>query len=135
VKSRTSRRVVDLDPATVTALRRHRVTQAEYRLMAGPKWIDNELVFTMPDGRAWHPAVSQAFDRLVAASVGLPRITFHGLRHSHTTHLLASGQNPKLVSARLGHASVAFTLERYGHVMPGQQAAAAAAVAALVDGF
>ena len=44
------------------------------------------------------------------------------------------GQNPKLVSDRLGHATVGFTLDTYGHVIPGQQADAAAAVAALVDG-
>jgi integrase len=54
--------------------------------------------------------------------------------HSHATHLLAAGVNPKVVSDRLGHASVAFTLDVYGHVLPGQQADAAAAVAALVDG-
>ena len=40
----------------------------------------------------------------------------------------------KIVSERLGHASVAFTLDTYGHVMPGQQADAAAAVARLVNG-
>jgi integrase len=134
VKTGTSRRVVDLDDTTVAVLRRHQVTQKEWRLMAGEGWKDTGLVFTMPDGEGWNPdTITQAFERLVAVS-GLPRITLHGLRHSHTTHLLASGTNPKLVSARLGHASVAFTLDRYGHVMPGQQAQAAAAVAALVDG-
>jgi integrase len=134
VKTGSSRRVVDLDETTVAVLRRHRSAQAEARLLVGPGWRDTGLVFTMPDGTGWHPdTITQAFERLVKGS-GLPRITLHGLRHTHTTHLLASGMNPKLVSARLGHASVAFTLDRYGHVMPGQQAAAAAAVAALVDG-
>jgi len=47
------------------------------------------------------------------------------------THLLASGHDARLVSARLGHASVAFTLHRYGHVMPRHRASAAATVAAL----
>jgi hypothetical protein len=41
--------------------------------------------------------------------------------------------NPRIVSERLGHSSVAFTLDTYGHVMPGQQAAAAAAVADMVE--
>ena len=53
----------------------------------------------------------------------------HDLRHIHATHLLVAGVNVKVVSERLGHASVAFTLNTYAHVMPGQQAA----VAALVD--
>jgi len=39
------------------------------------------------------------------------------------------------VSERLGHSSVSFTLDVYAHVMPGQQADAAAAVAAMVDGL
>jgi integrase len=63
-----------------------------------------------------------------------PRIRFHDLRHSHASQLLAAGVNVKMVSERLGHASVAFTLDTYAHLMPGQQAEAAAAVAALVDG-
>jgi integrase len=134
VKTGTSRRVVDLDDTTVAVLRRHQVTQKEWKLMAGEGWKGTGLVFTVPDGSCWNPdTITQAFKRLVSVS-GLPRITLHGLRHSHTSHLLASGMNPKLVSARLGHASVAFTLDRYGHVMPGQQAAAIAAVAQLVDG-
>jgi len=45
----------------------------------------------------------------------------------------AAGTNVRVTSERLGHASVAFTLDVYGHVLPGQQADAAAAVAALVD--
>jgi integrase len=69
--------------------------------------------------------------RLIDAS-SLPRVTLHGLRHSHITHLLVAGVDVKTVSARAGHASAAFTLDRYGHVLAGRQAAAA--VAALVDG-
>jgi integrase len=62
------------------------------------------------------------------------RIRFHDLRHTHASQLLAAGVNVKVVSERLGHASVAFTLDTYAHLMPGQQAQAAAAAAALVDG-
>jgi integrase len=89
-----------------------------------------------------HPdTITQAFDRLVTpiklASCQLeqrwPRIRLHDLRDSHATHLLAAGVNVKVVSERLGHASVAFTLDVYSHVMPGQQADAATAAAALVD--
>ena len=87
----------------------------------------------MPDGRAWHPdAISRTFARLVQRSA-LPRIGLHDLRHTHATHLLAAGTNIRVPSERLGHTSVAFTLDVYGHVLPGQQADAAAAVAALVE--
>jgi len=53
------------------------------------------------------------------------------LRHTHATQLLATGTNPRVVSERLGHANVAFTLQVYGHVLPGQQRAAAEAAAGL----
>ncbi len=118
---------------TISALRSHRASQHRARLRAGADWHDTGLVFTMPDGRAWHPdAISRAFARLVQRSA-LPRIGLHDLRHTHATHLLAAGTNIRVTSERLGHASVAFTLDVYGHVLPGQQADAAAAVAALVE--
>ena len=68
------------------------------------------------------------------ACLDLARITLHGLRNTHASHLLAAGLNVKVVSYRLGHASTSFTLDVYGHVMPGQGADAAAAAAALVAG-
>jgi integrase len=52
---------------------------------------------------------------------GLPRITFHDLRHTHATLLLAAGVNPKVVQERLGHSSVIVTLDLYGHVVPTMQ--------------
>jgi integrase len=137
VKSARSRRVVDLDQATVASLRVWATEQKRHRLMVSAGWADTGLVFTMPDGRGWHPdVVTRAFDRLARRAgrdLGLPRITLHGLRHSHATHLLAAGANVRMVSERLGHASTAFTLDVYGHVLDGQQADAAAAVARLVD--
>ncbi|HZJ26831.1 MAG TPA: tyrosine-type recombinase/integrase [Acidimicrobiia bacterium] len=132
-KTTRSRRPVDLDATTAAVLRAHRKCQREERLLLGPGWRDSGLVFTMPDGSAWHPdVITRAFARLVERS-GLPRIRLHDLRHTHATHLLAAGINVRVVSERLGHASTAFTLDVYGHVLPGQQADAAAAAAALVD--
>jgi integrase len=133
VKTSRSRRVVDLDPATVAALKKYRAGQLEQRLLVGAGYRDHDLVFAMPDGTPLNPdAVGRAFTREVEKTK-LPRIRFHDLRHSHATHLLAAGVNVKIVSERLGHATVAFTLDTYAHVMPGQQADAAAAVAALID--
>jgi integrase len=58
----------------------------------------------------------------------------HDLRHSHASLLLAAGVPVKVVSERLGHATVTITMEIYQHVMPGMQAEAAAKFAALVGG-
>ena len=59
-------------------------------------------------------------------------MTLHGLRHTWASLALPAGVNPKVVSERLGHATVAFTLDTYSHVMPGMQEDAAAKVAALL---
>ena len=134
VKTARSRRSVDLDAETVRLLGAHRARQLEERMLVGAAYQDRDLVFARPDGDPWNPdSLGRAFERAVAR-LDLPRIRLHDLRHSHAVHLLAAGQNPRLVSERLGHASVGFTLDVYGHVMDGQQADAAAAVAALVDG-
>jgi integrase len=133
VKTARSRRAVELDAATVAVLRAHRTCQLEQRLLVGRGYRDNNLVFASPSGEPWNPdSVGQAFARAVART-DLPRIRLHDLRHTHATHLLAAGVNARIVSERLGHSTVAFTLGVYGHVMPGQQADAAAAVAALID--
>jgi len=51
----------------------------------------------------------------------LPRIRFHDLRHSHATHMLASGVHVKIASERLGHSKIGITLDLYSHVLPGMQ--------------
>ncbi|MGB9052533.1 MAG: tyrosine-type recombinase/integrase, partial [Pseudolabrys sp.] len=46
----------------------------------------------------------------------LPKVRFHDLRHSHATQLLASGVHPKIVQERLGHSTIAVTMDLYSHV-------------------
>lgn len=62
----------------------------------------------------------------------LPRIRLHDLRHTHATLALTAGVHPKVVSERLGHASVTITLDTYSHASPAIDADAAAKVAALI---
>ena len=134
VKTEQGERTLDLDAETVAVLRDLRRRQAAERLAAGPVYQSLNLVFSKYDGSPLHPeAVSKVFARRVAKSE-LPRLRFHDLRHTHATHLIAAGVHVKVVSERLGHASVAFTLDRYGHVLPNLQSDAATAVALLVDG-
>ncbi|NHN34301.1 tyrosine-type recombinase/integrase [Paenibacillus sp. S3N08] len=51
----------------------------------------------------------------------LPQIRFHDMRHTHATILLLQGENPKIVSERLGHADVRITLDTYSHILPNMQ--------------
>jgi integrase len=76
------------------------------------------------DGKPLQPrSLTHAFEKFLS-SHGFPRIRLHDLRHSHATHLLASGVHPKIAQERLGHSSVAITLDLYSHVLPGLQAEA-----------
>ena len=70
----------------------------------------------------------------MALLVGLPRIRLHDLRHTHATLALQAGIHPKVVSERLGHATIAITLDTYSHAIPAMEKDAAEQVAALVFG-
>ncbi len=79
---------------------------------------NNNLVFTEPDGRPIaRNNLAIRFSRL-AAKLGYPEMTFHHLRHTHATILLAAGSYINDVSKRLGHATPAITLSVYGHCLP-----------------
>lgn len=131
-KTARGRRMVALDPSTVAALREHRERQILERSLMGEAYADDDLVFSRADGKALHPdAFSDAFWRHSKAAK-LPRIRFHDLRHTHATLALAAGIHPKVVSERLGHASITITLDTYSHAIPAMQETAAALVASLV---
>lgn len=85
------RRSISLDAGTVAGLREHRRRQVEERLAWGPAYRDGGLVFCREDGSPNHPdRFSDMFERAVKRA-GLPRLTVHGLRHTHATLGLAAG--------------------------------------------
>ncbi|HLF43081.1 MAG TPA: tyrosine-type recombinase/integrase [Acidimicrobiia bacterium] len=121
-KTERSRRTIDLDTETVTVLKKWRTAQLEEQMAYDGEWQDNGFIFTRKDGRRHDvDVVSQHFDRLVARA-GVPPVRFHDMRHTHATLLLLAGVPAHVVSMRLGHRSVAFTLQQYAHVLPQQQA-------------
>jgi integrase len=130
VKTGASRRTIDIDEGVIQALRDWRKVRTEERdgVQPGP----DDLVFVKADGASMHPDIfSQLFDRTVA-KIDVPDISLHDLRHTHATLLLKAGVNVKVVSERLGHANVAFTMHVYQHVLPGMQAEAADTFSLLV---
>ncbi len=107
----------------VKELEAQRKQQQLERQAAGDNWEDTGFVFTTSRGTPFDPSqVTPAFKKLLTKA-GLPNTwRLHDLRHAMATHWLASGINAKVVSERLGHASVAFTLQVYAHALPNQQA-------------
>ncbi len=131
-KSRRSRRTIALDVVTVEALQAHAARQADEQHHWREDLSEKDLVFTRPDGRPLVPwVVSKAFREHSKAAM-LPLIPLHGLRHTYATLALSSGVNPRIVSARLGHATVALTLDVYSHVLPQADREAAQSIAALI---
>jgi integrase len=115
--------------ATVAAeLRAHRLTQVQALLSIGVRLTDDTFIVTQADGSPVQPNTLTHNWIIEWAKTGLPRIRLHDLRHTHATHLLASGVHPKIASERLGHSKVGLTLDTYSHVLPNMQADAAALV-------
>ena len=123
-KTTRSRRRITLPGVVVSALRVHRAEQAKKTLARKPNWTDSEFVLAAPRGGPWRPSNFDTIWRRFKTKQGLV-IRFHDLRHTHATQLLKAGVHPKVVSERLGHASIGITLDTYSHVMPGMQEEAA----------
>jgi integrase len=122
-------RPVALPKSALLALEAHRRQQSEFRRQFGPDYrSDLDLIFANPDGSPLKPdsisaSVSALFKRL---KIPKPKgAALQILRHSHTSHLLASGVPLPAVSARLGHSSVRTTQEIYAHMIRGQDDEAA----------
>lgn len=121
-------RSVALSGSVADELRAHRARQAEELLRLGVRATDDTFVYTREDGLPVQPrSITHAW-QMLRKRLALPRLRFHGLRHTHATHLLASGVHPKIASERLGHSKIGITLDLYSHILPGMQADAAARV-------
>jgi len=126
-KTDRGRRTIPLPPSVTRTLVDQRRQQATERLAAGPKYTDHNLVFATATGEPLHErnVVNRHFKPLLRAA-GLPdSFRLYDLRHTCATLLLAEGEHPKVVSERLGHASITLTLDTYSHVLPTMQQRAA----------
>ncbi len=146
-KSDAGERVMSLDPATVDALRAFRALQAQERLQLGAAWeprqVDwqgdfrEDLVFTWPDGSLIHPQRWSTWFGQFCEGAGLPTIRLHDVRHTYATAALASARgwhDIKVISERLGHASIGITLDTYAHVLPSADEEAAHSLASVILG-
>ena len=127
-------RSIKLTRRAVEALKFHRAAQNGERLKAGSFWQDNNLVFPTTTGKPldFRNLATASFKPLLEKAK-LPNIRFHNLRHTCATLLLSRGHHPKLVQELLGHTSVAMTLDRYSHVLPGMEEQTATAMEAALS--
>ena len=128
-KTKRGRRNITLPPAAVTMLRAHKVKQMEQRLLLGQGAIkpDTQVFGTLEDRLLSPDNLSRDWGRARKARK-LPDVSFHALRHTHASVLIAAGENILTISRRLGHDKPSVTLDTYGHLMTGSDATAAKAI-------
>ncbi len=119
-------RSVVLPSLVIDELRRYRIKQAEHLLRLGIRLTDDHHVVMREDGLPMQPRSLTHAGRKLLDRHGFKRMQpTHGYRHSHATQLLKGGIHPKVAQERLGHSSIAITLDLYSHVLPGMQDEAA----------
>ena len=126
-KTRRSRRVVALPAFLRPHLKRQHAEQTTRHQTDPSQWHEHGLVIDRGNGQPLNPDTLSAGWARHLQKHNLPQIRFHDLRHAHATLMLTKGVHPKIVSERLGHASISITLDLYSHVLPSLQTEAAAA--------
>ena len=125
-KTAKGRRTIALSPASCIELRQYREGQERDADLLDIPLTDESLVFGRPDGSPRGPSTLTLAFRRLTRRLGFTGVRLHDLRHTHATLMMEQGVNPKVVSERLGHASVVITLDTYSHVLPNMQEEAVA---------
>jgi len=124
-KTAKGRRTIALTPSTLLMLAEYRKEKEAEALLLDRPIPDSDLLFGNLEGKPILPStLTHAWSRIVKKT-GLKRIRLHDARHTHASIMLKQGIHPKIVQERLGHSSIAITLDTYSHVAPGLQQAAA----------
>lgn len=124
-KTKNSKRVVSIPKHLTQRIKALKVERLKYRLSIGDYWQGADWLFVQDNGKQMsyytpYSAFRDALDRYNAGmkpSKQLPLISFHGLRHTSATLLIAGKQDAKTVAARLGHAQTSTTMNIYVHAL------------------
>jgi integrase len=131
-KTKKSRRSISMPDDIFELLKTHRTAQLQHIMLLGSEYERNDLVFANEFGRPLDlknlrtrtfvsilkAAGLGRFEKVDDKQIFIPGFRVYDLRHSMATVMLANGENPKVVSERLGHASIAITMDTYSHVLP-----------------
>jgi integrase len=132
-KTKHGKRKISLPPNAVTVLREHRRKLLETRMALGVGKPDADtLLFGELDGSPRRPDQLSWLWRSACKSLELPMVSFHALRHTHASALIAAGLDVVVISRRLGHGSPHVTLRFYGHLFKRDDSAAAKAMEAAI---
>lgn len=124
-KTKKSRRTLRVSDSVLKVLRAHRRAQMAQRLSMGARYRPLDLVFASSEGTPFQRnnlRRRHMVPVLEAAELDTS-LSLYWLRHTFATLALAGGLDPKEVSMMMGHSSVAFTQDRYQHVLPSMREA------------
>ena len=122
-KSNTSDRKIYITSTTMNILKQYKKEQLELQLKLGNKWQGSKRVFTTDSGADAHPntpskildIIINRYNKTASDDRKLPRINFHGLRHTSISLQIASGVQSQIISKRAGHSNIAITHSIYSH--------------------
>jgi integrase len=124
-KTERSVREIQLSDGVLNILKEYKNEQEAESQRIGDKWVDSGKIFTQWNGLPMFPSTpSQWFNKWLKRT-DLPKVTFHQLRHSHASILIANGVDIATVSKRLGHAKILTTINTYTHAIKSKDTAAA----------
>lgn len=125
-KNNTSWRTISLPPTMMETLKFLKKKQKNDKKKCGKKlWIDSNYVLTQWNGKPVHPDTPAKWFYKIIKKYSLRKITFHELRHTSATLLIAQGENVKTLSQRLGHAETSTTMNIYAHALKSADKSAA----------
>ena len=121
-KNKKKRRI-EVTEETLNILRNEKAKQDKYKDSLETEeekdqYNPDNLVLCWEDGQPIHPDTPSTWFPDFCIACGLPRLTFHCLRHTHASHLLAEGEDISYVSKRLGHSDITITYKTYFHFIP-----------------
>lgn len=121
--------MISLDDLTIALLEDHLGRMDDERAEFGHGYDESGKLFCHRNGRPIHPdTITRRFNRLVDQA-GVPRIRLHDVRHTYATISLDAGIDAKIVSDRIGHSNMAYTLQIYTHRSVGRDRQAANTIA------
>jgi integrase len=126
-----------IEPKTEKGRRTFPIASAlrDYLVEQRIKTDDPEGLVFGHGSRPFEPSPVRTRAAMAWRVAGLERITLHECRHTFASLMIAAGVNAKTLSTYMGHANISITLDRYGHLMPGNEAEAAELLDAYLEGF
>ena len=109
-------RIIAVAPSVVATLKKQQKRQLEMRIKAGMAWSnENNLIFTQEDGQPFYQWKLAKSFQVILDDADLQGVRFHDLRHTYAVNAIRAGDDIKSIQGNLGHATAAFTLDKYGH--------------------